>query len=540
MKKYILNVKKYIIMELMLGILAAICVGFIPNCEKLLLDNIALLQNRGALINIILLFAACGILGCIFSYMSSLMNIKWTSSMRCRLQTDFFDALADTSYEEFKKKAVGDYVSMETNNTDVVVDEYIKPFLNMVQAILKVIVYAIIMFLCIDWKISLLIFALSFFTIFIPKIFEKKNKKLGQLFMKATENYTTSVKDYLEGIKLINNKTRRAIIEQHNHVVNKTISQKIKSGTFVIFSMCMEVTGIKIVELIVFIFVVILLLKGQMTAGMALAVFTYSSYFVSPLQDTLNSINSINSRKGIAKEYMETMEHYNTHKIRNCGINDHKKCIECFKNSIKFENVCIQREQFKMDHINLEFEKGKKYVIIGHSGSGKTTILNLLMGYEKLDSGCIKIDGNSIEESNTDGIMGCISQKDHIFSDSFKNNVTVFGSYGEEQIEKGTLSSYGGILQKICHKSDCSDLSGGEKQITSLLRALTADKDIILMDEPFSDLDVVTYKKAMDTVMELEDKTIIMVTHNLDENLQRFDKIISMDNGKVIEERQLS
>ncbi|AWZ49961.1 hypothetical protein C3495_14015 (plasmid) [Clostridiaceae bacterium 14S0207] len=529
MKKYIWKIKGLISAEILFGIFAAISIALVPNFEKKLVDKLFSSEySNNTLFNMVMLFALCVAAICIFSYLSSIMEESWKSSMRSMIQTDFFDSLVETDYRWFRNKNVGEYISIETNNIDVIVEEYMQPVISLINVVIKICIYAVVMYLCIDWRVALSIFVMSVIVIFIPKIFKKRNGQLGNMSMEATGQYTISVKDYLEGIKLINNNTRRFVLQQHNKAVDKMTAAKIKRGLFGIFSMSMEVFGIKIMELMVFIIVALLLIRGDLTAGMVIAVFSYSAYFIGPLQEALNKIDFINSRRTVKEKFIEAIninrqQQKNLHKLSN------------FKDKITMKNVCLSYDNFKLNNICCCFEKGKKYAIIGHSGSGKSTMINLLMKYEMPDSGEISIDGCNIASLNIDDIVMCISQKEHIYRESFENNVTVFGSYSRSSFSEILNNYSNSILDKIKHKENCSDLSGGEKQLTSFIRSLVSGNDVLIMDEPFSAMDAGTLKKVIDILFELEDKTIIMVTHNLGMNLDKFDEVILMDDGSIVE-----
>jgi ABC-type multidrug transport system fused ATPase/permease subunit len=209
---------------------------------------------------------------------------------------------------------------------------------------------------------------------------------------------------------------------------------------------------------------------------------------------------------------------------------------EEFNSHIEFENVNIDYGDFSVRDFSYRFEKGKKYALVGHSGSGKSTIVNALMKYRELDSGNIYIDGENLNLLDTSSIVCCVNQNEHIFADNFINNASVFSSYNNIKVSEIVDNLNLNILENIKYKENCQQLSGGEKQIVNIARMLSADTPICIMDEPFSATDVSTTGVLQNTLMDMKDKTIIMVTHTLSQQqLEQFDEVILMKSGKVVQ-----
>lgn len=235
----------------------------------------------------------------------------------------------------------------------------------------------------------------------------------------------------------------------------------------------------------------------------------------------------INSTKDIKKKVLDFMAYDNSQsKLTSKNI---------FYSNIEFKNVSIQYKTFSLKDFSYKFEKGKKYAIIGHSGSGKSTIINSLMKYVEVSKGSIAIDGENINTLDTANIISCINQSEHIFASNFVNNITIFNSYNltnidfiKEKIDKKMLSS-------ITEKENCNLLSGGEKQVLSIIRILLTNTPIYIMDEIFSATDMNTTKKLQNFLLSLEDKTMIMITHKLSQDLSMFDEILLMEDGKLIQ-----
>ena len=220
----------------------------------------------------------------------------------------------------------------------------------------------------------------------------------------------------------------------------------------------------------------------------------------------LYDINTLNSSKDIVDSLEEIF------------IID-KKSGEVYEMPSRY----IKLEDFRISYpgktlsFNFTFQVGRKYVVKGSSGRGKTTLLNAILG-RCSTQGNIFVD--NVERYLTEEECYYCSQQQHIFNDSTFNNITLFGSYPYLNIlnEEETI-----LREMIKEISDCSALSGGEKQILKLYRLLVQRKPILLLDEPFSALDNANTRKAFHILSDLS-ATIILVSHNVEFDGSDLDK----------------
>lgn len=210
-----------------------------------------------------------------------------------------------------------------------------------------------------------------------------------------------------------------------------------------------------------------------------------------------------------------------------------KKELEKFKNELIFDNVNFTVDKLQLEDINLKIEKGKKYAIVGKSGAGKSTFLNLLLGIHKPNQGEVSIDGENVRELNLSNTLLYMSQHEHIYRASVKENVTVFDSYSYDYIPDNANEV--AIIKDILGRNtaDCSNFSGGEKRVLAFLRILCRKGEILVLDEPFTGVDTESVLKLEDILLK-SDQTVLIVTHNTStEHLKKFDNIIKVIDGKV-------
>lgn len=230
---------------------------------------------------------------------------------------------------------------------------------------------------------------------------------------------------------------------------------------------------------------------------------------------------------------------------------DENRFIELkeFKSSIQVEDVTFGYEEGYdiLKSVSLQFEKNKKYAIVGASGSGKSTLLKLLLDEYIPRSGHITIDGQQLQEVLKSSLyqqLAIIHQNVYLFDKSLKENITLGKCFQESEIEEAMQkSAINEFLNKRTYGEDetlgedGNKLSGGQRQRVAIARALIQRKPILLLDEYTSSLDSKVAYAIEDTILNLQDVTVVSVTHKLmDSLLKRYDRIIVMEDGRVVEQ----
>lgn len=216
---------------------------------------------------------------------------------------------------------------------------------------------------------------------------------------------------------------------------------------------------------------------------------------------------------------------------------------------IKFENVSkrYQDGTIAVDSLNLEIKKGEFFVLIGPSGCGKTTTLKMINRLIPLSDGTIFFDEQKISEYDIHELrwnIGYVLQQIALFPHmTIEENITVVPEMKKWSKEKMKERAYElmdivGLDPKMYANRKPKELSGGEQQRVGVIRALAADPEIILMDEPFSALDPISRERLQDDMLDLKKnlkKTTVFVTHDMQEALKLADRICIMEKGKIVQ-----
>ena len=477
-------------------------------------------------------------------YFAKATMISVGEEIKKKLQFDMINTLIKTDTQIIDKKHSGKFISNLTYDVMHITNLLSNAILTLFKDSLTLIGLLTVMFLQ-NWKLALI----SIVMIPLASISAKTlGKRIGKVTTEAQEksgHLTTYLVELFKNHKLIK------IFQKENLEVNKADeylaelkdkNKKIQT-VFVRLSPIMEtLTGIMIAVLIFY--------SGKLMAKGEVDINNFFSFLAAmmlayqPVRSlsTLNMI--INSGLSAASRILPVIDQKN--KIKN---SESAKPLEINDAGINFNNVNFSYEENKaptLQSINLKFEGGKMTSLVGHSGSGKSTILNLIPRFYDAKSGDIIIDDQSIYGSTIESLrseISMVSQETTLFDDTIKNNI----KYGrqeatdEEVFKVAKLSYCDEFINSLPNKFDTLigengvRLSGGEKQRLSIARAMMKQSSIILLDEATSSLDSETESKIQDALKILtKNKTTIVIAHRLSTILSS-NNIYVIDKGKIID-----
>jgi len=510
-----------------------------PAIEKIFLEKDQTLLIFIPLL-IILAFSTKGI----SLYIAKSFMIIVAEEIKKKLQIDMIRSLIRADTQSIDKKHTGKFISNLTYDVQHITNLLSTAVLSLFKDSLTLIGLLAVMFFQ-NWKLALI----SLIMIPLASI---ASKSLGKRMHKvATEAQEKSgfLTAYL--VELFKNHKITKIFQKENFETQRAdghldqLMQKNKKITTVLIRMSpiMEVlTGIMIAILIYY--------SGTLIANNEIKVNNFFSFLAAmmlayqPVRalSTLNMV--VNQGLSAANRILPIVDTKNSIKDKN-----NAKDIDVSEGSIKFKNVSFKyeaNEKNVLNNINLEFEGGKMTALVGHSGSGKSTILNLIPRFYQPEKGDISIDNQSIFDTKIISLreqISLVSQETTLFDDTIKNNIKYANEdASDEEIKKvAILSNSDDFIEKLPNKYETLigengvRLSGGEKQRISIARAMIKKSSIILLDEATSSLDSETENKIQEALQTLtRGKTTIVIAHRLSTILNA-NNIYLIDNGKVIE-----
>lgn len=513
MKKYFQIVQKQIIFRLLFHLIYMCAIASLPYIIKFMIDC-EFKQGYMDVLKWTSLFVLSIVIGMASQYISQKSAWKLDEKFFKCIRKDYFNYVISKSPQNFEKKSIGEYSSEIINNIESC-EEYIEYCMQICESIIGLTVYAIYIFL-LDIRIAIIIYLTAIITLFLPRITGKKLSNKKQILLNNTGEYTNKVIDLLKGFSFINSITIRSINQEHVKNLNKMENARYKYGSYKTFTNVLNGSVMYVVNIAAFAIIAVLLCLGSITVGVATATISYIQDFMYPLRTIIDSVSAVKSVEGVKNDIIN--------QIDNSRIANEKEVK--LNKEVTIKNISIRLQDFEMKDKSFSFEKGKSYVIIGNSGTGKSTLLKILSGRIKADTGQLFVDEEKLDYDLCNKIMFYSNQDSHIFDASYEDNVTVFESYYDKN--KYDILNRLEDYKYIKSTQNCNDLSGGEKQLVLLNRALYSDREVIILDEPFSAMNDKLEYSVTEYLLSLG-KTVIMVTHNINEKyLNMFDYIIEM------------
>ncbi len=523
MRKYIKSVQPYLIMSITADGLTTAASAFLVYIQKMLFDSISL----GEHINLwtymfALLISIVTII--LFSYITMILMIKSRVKVGKEMREDFFSTITEYNNEKFKSKLIGEYISVQGNDIKTLVNSYLNSLVDLVKSIIMFIIYGVIMFVFVNWKIAIIILLLSLFSVLIvPKLTQDKLAKGNKNFLDDTGKYNSKTMDLLYGFKLINSNTRDRFNEIFNNYIKVNARAEFIYKRVVAVANVMSSMSIYIINGVAVVASAVMLHSGEITIGTAVASIGFINLFAEAIEIFIYAVNACKSSDGIKNKVMEMLRSESSELIEK----------NSFDKIIEFKDVSIRYDEFSLEKLSYNFSKGKKYAIVGGSGSGKSSIIKALVKEIQINEGTICIDGTDIREVDMSLMISYICQDEHIFSDNFYNNVTCFSSYCDKRLASITSSLKKDSFEMIKNNPDSTKLSGGQKGCIKFLRSYLDNKEICIFDEVFAGVDNETMGRFKKHIFKT-DKTVIMVTHKLSEELNDFDGVLVLDKGKIV------
>ena len=539
-KKYI----KKIAIAVFFSLLVAASTSSIAWLLDPAIDKIFIQKDQSLLIIIPFLIIIAFTTKGVSLYLAKVIMINVGEDIKKKLQFDMLNTLISADTQSIDEKHTGKFISNLTYDVMHITNLLSHGILNLFKDSLTLIGLLSVMFLQ-NWKLSLIAIIL------IPiasTAARSLGKRMGKVTTEAQEKSSFLTK-YL--VELFKNHRLTKIFQKEkyesnraNNYLNQLKEKNKKIGHVIVrISPIMEVlTGVMIAILIFY--------SGKLIAVGELSVNNFFS-FLAAMMLAYQPVRSLSTLNVILNQGLSAAS-------RILSVIDTKKLIKNPENAkeinvekanIKFKDVMFSYNKSDgevLKNVNLEFEGGQMTSLVGHSGSGKSTILNLIPRFYDCGSGDISVDDQSIYDVTLHSLrknISLVSQETTLFDDTIKNNIKYanLDASDEEIFRAAKLSHCDEFINNLPEKyetligEDGVRLSGGEKQRISIARAMLKKSSIILLDEATSSLDSETETKIQDALKILtKDRTTIVIAHRLSTILNS-NKIYVIDSGKIVD-----
>ncbi len=512
----------------------------IPSLQGSAIDHIAAKAWDALRVCVVTLLIVYLING-LFTLAQSLLSARLSQSITRQMRHDLFKKIDHLSIRYLDTHSNGDVMSRMTNDVENVSTTISQSLGSMVSGVLTIIGTVAIMFMS-CWQLTLITMVTVLLTVLVTrkmsavmrKVYRRRSAILGQLNGHSEEMIT--------GYKsIVAYNKQESVIEEFRRTSDELRSVSIKAeilgGSMGPIMNCIS----NISFVIVAAFGGYFAYTGLITIGTVSAFIIYAKQFSRPINEIAQLYGTIQTAVAGAERVFALLDEPDED---NSGTLE----MESMTGRISFRNVDFSYVPGKqvLHDFNLDVEPGQKIALVGSTGSGKTTVVNLLMRFYPVDSGEILVDGVNIQEIRRDFLrdnIAIVLQDTVLFSNTIENNIKYanLGASDEEMINAADMSYIRHYIErqpkkyKTFLKQAGAGLSHGQRQLMSIARAILADPKILILDEATSSVDTRTEKKIQDAMVKLmKNRTSLIIAHRLS-TIRDADKIVVMDQGRVVE-----
>jgi ATP-binding cassette, subfamily B, multidrug efflux pump len=494
--------------------------------------------------NIILILIGLYLISAAFGYIQQYIMAGVAQKTVFDMRSDVNEKLNRLPLKYFDSRTHGEILSRVTNDLDTVANTLQQSLTQLITSVVTI-VGIIIMMLSISPLLTLVTIVTLPLSVIATMTIAKKSqgyfkdqqKILGELNGHVEEMYTGHriVKAFGHEKKSIN---------EFNEINEKLykVGWKAQFISGVIMPVIMFVNNIGYV--LVAVVGGILVTKGKIKIGDIQAFIQYSRQFGQPIVQTANIVNILQSTVAAAERVFEILD-----ETEEVSESQDAKVIELPKGEVKFQNVKFGYKETEalMENLNIDVKQGQTIAIVGPTGAGKTTLVNLLMRFYEIQNGSITIDGVDIRDLRRGDLrtmFGMVLQDTWLFTGSIKDNIAYSreGATFEEVVRAAKAAHADHFIRTLPEGYDtvlneeASNISQGQKQLLTIARAILADPAILILDEATSSVDTrteVQIQRAMKNLME--GRTSFVIAHRLS-TIRDADLILVMNSGSIIEQ----
>lgn len=540
---YIKPYKKAVFKTLFVIILANLASMLGPYFTKIAIDQVIPQKNLSLLL----------ILGAIFLF--SLVIIGWCMRYRIYAITEIgqdilkdmrfsiFEHLQKLPFSYFDSRPHGKILIRVVNYINTLSDLLSNGFINLISDLFNVIITLIFM-LFIDVKLTLYSLLLLPVLFVMVLFIQGKQRKAYQELSNKQSNLNAYIHESISGIKITQSFAREDENFQIFNEVSEEYRQSFMKAVRVQYLLWPAVQNISVITTCFIYFVGIRQLGVSVTTGTLIAFIGYINNFWNPVINIGNFYNSLITATAYLERIFETMD-----VVPEIQDAPHAIALPPIKGTVDFQHVYFRYEEGKniLNDVSFHIEPGQTIALVGPTGAGKTTIINLLSRFYDVNEGAVKIDGYDVRDVTLRSLrkqMGVMLQDTFIFSGTIIENIR-YGNLAateEEVIQAAKIVRAHDFIKDLKDGYETvveergSTLSAGQRQLISFARALLADPKILILDEATSSIDTKTEELLQEGLQQLlKGRTSFIIAHRLS-TIKNSDKIFYIDGGRIVEE----
>ena len=525
------------------AILISLLSTLTPYLLKVVVDDYILIKNYEGMQSIILLMMLVLFLEVIFMYLFT-FYANWLGQKVIKdLRVNVFEKIVKFKMSFFDKNAVGRLVTRTVNDIETIASIFSQGLFTIIADILKMITVLTVMTV-ISPELTLVVISIFPVLIFATRVFQKTMKTAFEKVRREVANLNSFVQERISGVKIVQIFNREKVeIDKFNQINIKHRDAWLRTVWInSIFFPIAEISTSICIGLLVWYGGFNNLNGENISLGTLFLFISMSGLLFRPLRQIADRFNTLQMGMVSTERIFTILD--DDQQIKDKGeLGD-----SSFKGLIEFKNVNFSYvdNQQVLNNISFKINPGESFAIVGPTGSGKTTITNLITKFYEINTGNILIDGKDIDDYTLETVrnkIGIILQDVFLFADTIFNNITLFNkditledvenAAKELEIHDFISSLPGGYNFNVSERG--TTLSAGQKQLIAFLRVLVNNPDILILDEATSSIDSYSEDLIKNATKKItKDKTSIIIAHRLS-TIESANKIIYMENGKILE-----
>jgi subfamily B ATP-binding cassette protein MsbA len=504
-------------------------------------------SNEGVddvLIFMVILVVSMFLLKNIFNYLAMYFITFLRNGVLKDLRNAMYKKTVELPLSHYSEKRKGDTIARITSD----VLEIQHSFLSILELIVReplTIIFTIGGMLLISVELTIFVFIFIPVSGFIISLIGKSLKRKSDRVQKEQGYFLSILEETLGGLKIIKGfnaeniftKKFRVSTDKFYHFSNKLLNRQNLA------SPASEFLGITVIAILLWYGGRMVLIDQTLNPALFIVYMGLAYQILTPAKAISKASYSVKKGNAAAERILEILETEN-------NIQDKPGAIEknSFENNLSIENLSFRYEQeFVLKNFSLQVKKGETIALVGQSGSGKSTIANLLTRFYDVSEGAIKIDGIDIRDlrlHSLRGLMGLVTQDSILFNDTIRGNLLVGKETAtdDEIIEALKIANAWEFVETLSNQLDTNigdsgnKLSGGQKQRLSIARAVLKNPPIMILDEATSALDTESERLVQNALEKMmRNRTSLVIAHRLS-TIQNADKIVVMSKGEIVEQ----
>ena len=545
LNSYIAGNRKYLILVIISALLANIFMLVAPYISGRAIDFIKGENNVDfpMVAKFIGILFAVYVLNALFTWGMTVFTNALSNHSIKKMRKDAFGKISKLPLKFFDGHSHGDIISRLTNDIDAVSEGLLQGITQLFSGIVTVVGSLVLMFL-LDWRITLCVIVITIICIFVSKAIATNSGKMFRLQAQTIGELNGYVSETVGNLKVVK---AFGYEDKSSEVFGEINSRLYDCGQKAQFYSSLVNPTTRYINNLAYISVGVLggfaALAGHLSVGIISSFLIYATQFARPINDMTSILTQLQSAQAAAARIFALGE------IEPETPDEDRPELEVKNGEVMFKDVDFSYNKDKelIKDLNIVAKQGQRVAIVGPTGAGKTTIVNLLMNFYGVDKGTIFVDGQAIDSVQRDSLrknFGMVLQDTWLFAGTVKENIA-YGKEGatdEEIINAAKAASAHGFIKRLPNgydtmiTEDGGNLSSGQKQLLTIARAMLSDPKILILDEATSNVDTMTEQRIQKAFLKMmEGRTSFIIAHRLS-TIREADLILVMDKGRIIEQ----